>query len=335
MIGVCDLSFVFWEEWRSIVSQLGELLRITREEQGLTLEEVSEAIRIRRHLLEALEEDNFAAFPSPVITRGLIRNYAKYLKLDPIEALTLYDGNGIVPVKGQRLTPNGIEFMNLAMSPRPLITWDVVIVVLLVLAVIGGAGYVAYSTLIQPPLTPTPTKTPGAAALDEDAALLLPTVTPTPTSTPTPIPPTDTPTPIVYGGVTLELSITQPSWIQIRADDVKVFEGILQPGENRKWTSQRRVAIRAGNAGGVEVTVNGTYYGLMGAEGQVVDQVWEKVDDPSLLTPQPDQTNEAEVTNTLPPTETLVPIEGLTPLPLESVPTEETPPPPESTPQGQ
>lgn len=317
------------------MSQLGELLRITREEQGLTLEEVSEAIRIRRHLLEALEEDNFEAFPSPVITRGLIRNYAKYLKLDPIEALTLYDGNGIVPVKGQRLTPNGIEFMNLTMAPRPFITWDVVIMVLLVLVVVSGAGYVAYTTVIQPPPTPTPTKTPVVTALDEDAALLLPTVTPTPTSTSTPIPPTDTPTPIVYGGVTVELLITQPSWVQILADDVKVFEGILQPGENRNWTGLRRVAIRAGNAGGVEVVVNGTNYGLMGAEGQVVDQVWEKVDDPSLLTPQPDQTDEADVTNTLLPTETPILAEGETPLPLESVPTEETPLPLESTPQGQ
>jgi transcriptional regulator with XRE-family HTH domain len=315
------------------VSQLGELLRITREEQGLTLEEVSEAIRIRRYLLEALEEDNFEVFPSPVITRGLIRNYAKYLKLDPIEALTLYDGNGIVPVKGQRLTPKGIEFMNLAMAPRPLITWDVVIGVLLFLVVVGGAGYVAYTTVIRPQITPTPTKTPVVTSLDEEAAFLLPTVTPTPTNTATPIPPTDTPTPIVYGGVTVELLITQPSWIQILADEVKVFEGILQPGENRSWTGLRRVAIRAGNAGGVEVIVNGTHYGLMGAEGQVVDQVWEKVDDPSLLTPQPDRTDEADVTNTLPPTETPVPVEGETPLPLESVPTEEvTPLPLESTP---
>jgi transcriptional regulator with XRE-family HTH domain len=308
------------------VSQLGELFRATREEQGLTLEEVSEAIRIRRHLLEALEEDNFDMFPSPVITRGLIRNYAKYLKLDPIEALTLYDGNGIVPVKGQRLTPKGIEFMNLAMAPRPLIAWDFIILVLISLVVISGAGYVAYTTVIQPGVTPTPTKTPVATGPDEDAAFLLPTVTPTPTHTPTPIPPTDTPTPIVYGGVTVELLIKQPSWIQILADDVKVFEGILQPGENRSWTGLRRVAIRAGNAGGVEVVVNGTYYGLMGVEGQVVDQVWEKVDNPPLLTPQPDQTDEADVTNTLPPTETLVPAEGETPLPLESAPTEEATP---------
>ncbi|MCL4300692.1 MAG: DUF4115 domain-containing protein [Anaerolineae bacterium] len=301
------------------MTRLGELLKGAREEQGLTLEQVEEAIHIRRHVLEALEGNELKKFPSPVITRGLIRNYAKYLNLDPIEALTLYDGNGIVPVKGQRLTPNGIEFMNLSMAPRPFISWDFIIGMLLFLGVIGGFGYITYTTVIQPGLTPTPTKTPSAAGLGEDAALLLPTVTPLPTSTPTPLPPTDTPTPIIYGGVTVELQLKQPSWIQILVDDVKTFEGILQPGESKNWTGQRRVAIRAGNAGGVEVIVNGINRGVMGGEGQVVDQIWEKVDDPSALTPQPDPANSLSPTATPP-----APPGSETPLPLESAP--QTPP---------
>ncbi len=307
------------------MTTLGEVLKVAREDQGLALEDIEAAIHIRLHLLEALEEDNFKEFPSPVITRGLIRNYARYLNLDPIEALTLYDGNGVVPVKGQRLTPDGIEFMNLSMAPRPLINWDFIIAAVLFLLVIGGAGYLAYGVIIQPAgITPTPTKTPQAEGLGQDAALPLPTVTPLPTDTPTPPPPTDTPTPIIYGGVTVELAIQQPSWIQILVDDVEVFEGVLQPGERRDWTGQRRVAIRAGNAGGVEVIVNGISRGLMGAEGQVVDQIWEKVDDPSVLTPEAGQTDEAD---TLTPTETPTPTgEGEMPLPLESV--------PESTPEG-
>ena len=304
------------------MTRLGEMLKAAREEQGMTLEQVEEDIHIRCHLLEALEENNLKKFPSPVVTRGLIRNYAKYLNLDPIEALTLYDGNGVVPVKGQRLTPNGIEFMNLSMAPRPIISWDLIIGLLLFLLVIGGFGYLTYTTVIQPSLTPTPTKTSEASGLSEDAALLLPTVTPLPTHTPTPLPPTDTPTPVIYGGVNIELQIKQPSWIQILVDDVKAFEGILQPGESHNWTGQHRVAIRAGNAGGVEVIVNGINRGVMGGEGQVVDQIWEKVDDPSLLTPQPNQTAELGAANSLPSTETPLPTsaEGEAPLPLESAP---------------
>lgn len=296
------------------MARLGDTLKAAREEQGFSLDEVEEAIHIRRHVLESLEKNEFKKFASPVIIRGLIRNYSKFLNLDPIEALTLYDGNGVVPVKGQRLTPNGIEFMNLSMAPRPIISWDFVFGILLFLLVIGGFGYVAYTTVIQPSLTPTPTKTPGPGGLDDDAALLLPTVTPLPTNTPTPLPPTETPTPIIYGGVTVELQIKQPSWIQILVDDAKAFEGILQPGESKNWTGQRRVAIRAGNAGGVEVIVNGINRGFMGGEGQVVDQIWEKVDDPSVLTPQPGQTT---TTNATPPATPA----GEAPLPLESAPT--------------
>lgn len=295
------------------MANLGEILKTAREEQGLTLAEVESATHIRQHLLQAMETDNFKQFPSPIVARGLIRNYAKFLKLDPLEALTLYDGNGLVPIRGQRLTSDGIEFMNLTMAPRPLLNWELVIGAFLFLLVVGGAGYLAYGALIAPGITPTPTKTPDPQALDEDAALLLPTVTPLPTDTPTPPLPTDTPTPIVYGGVTVELAISQPSWIQILADDAKVFEGVLQPGERQSWTGQRRVAIRAGNAGGVEVIVNGLSRGVMGAEGQVVDQIWEKVDNPATLTPQPGETAAPPGTETPTPEE-----EGL--LPLESAP---------------
>ena len=266
------------------MTQLGELLRAAREEQNLTLQDVEQAIHIRLHLLEALEDSNFQAFPSPIVTRGLIRNYAKYLNVDPIQALTLYDGNGHIPVKGQRLTPNGIEFMNVSMTSRRYVNWEFVIGAFILILVVGTGGYLVYNGSVgQAIATATPTKTPRATGVSEDAALLLPTVTPPPTNTPTPIPSTDTPTPVVFTGVTVELIIRQPSWVQILADDVKVFEGILQPDTRQSWNGERRVAIRAGNGGGVEVVVNGVSRGLMGPEGQVVDQIWEKVDQPSGL----------------------------------------------------
>ncbi len=312
------------------MAQLGEMLKQAREERGLSLDEVEKATHIRRQFLEALEENNLKAMPSPVAARGFIRNYADYLGLDPIEALTLFDGKGRVPVKGQRLTPDGIEFMNLSMSSRSAFSWELLIGVALLLVVLGGVGYMAYGNIAQASVTATPTKTPLAAGLTDDSALILPTVTPLPTGTATPIPPTDTPTPVVYAGVQVELVIQQSSWVQILADDVKVFEGILQPGNSESWSGQRRVAIRAGNGGGVEVIVNGVSRGLMGAEGQVVDQIWEKVEDPNAApppavgspTPPPEASNTPDILQEPPPTPapTPTPAEGEQPLPLESAP---------------
>lgn len=289
------------------MAHLGEMLKATREEQGLTLEAVAQATHIRLSFLEALEENNVKAFPSPVVARGLIRNYAKHLSLDPIEALTLYDGNGHVPVKGQRLTPDGIQFMDLSMTSRSFINWEFLIGLVLGFAIIGGGVYfyLFYPSILQTgTVQATPTKTPRATGISEDSALLLPTITPLPTNTATPIPPTNTPTPVIYTGVNVELVIKAPSWIQILADDAKVFEGVLQIGENPNWNGQNRVAIRAGNGGGVEVIVNGVNRGLMGAEGQVVDQLWEKVDSPSGAVPP---TVPATVFAEPPPTVTVTP----------------------------
>ena len=315
------------------MAQLGETLKQEREAQGITMDDVERDTHIQRQYLEALENNNFKLFASPVMARGMIRNYAKYLNLDPIEALTLYDGNGLVPVKGQRLTPNGIEFMDLAMSPRPMVNWELLFGVFLFLAVLGAGGYLFYGNFSQPSVTATATKTPMAEGITDESALLLPTVTPLPTNSPTPPPSTETPTPTIYAGVTVELVIKQPSWVQILSDDIKVFEGILQAGETNSWSGQRRVAIRAGNGGGVEVFVNGTSRGLMGPEGQVVDQIWEKVEDGQVPPPQPTPLLEPQETPTLdvlnepPPTPFPTPEEGAEnqaegeqPLPLEDAP---------------
>ncbi len=312
------------------MTQLGETLKQAREAQGITLEDVERDTHIQRQYLEALENNDFKIFASPVMARGMIRNYAKYLNLDPIEALTLYDGNGVVPVKGQRLTPNGIEFMDLGMAPRPIINWELLFGIFLFLAVLGAGAYLFYGNISQLSVIATATKTPMAEGITDESALLLPTVTPLPTNSPTPPPPTDTPTPTIYAGVTVELVIKQASWVQILSDDVKVFEGILQPGETNTWTGQRRVAIRAGNGGGVEVFVNGTSRGLMGAEGQVVDQIWEKVEEGQAPPPQPtvlsepEETPTADILNEPPPTPFPTPeggaenqAEGEQPLPLE------------------
>lgn len=274
------------------MSSLGELLKAARQEKGFTLENVEEAIRIRVHLLEAMESNSFSVFPSPAIARGLIRNYAKFLGIDPIEALTLYDGKGIMPVKGQRVTDSGVEFKDLSMAPKP-IPWDIMLVSVVIATVFGAFSVFIYRQFWQTDnlttifaLEPT-AETIDPVDLEIDQAFELDTPTPLPTNTPTPVPPTSTPTPIVYRGVTVELILREESWIQILVDNIKQFEGIMQAGDGNSWSGENQVSIRAGNAGGVEVIVNGINRGLMGESGKVREQLWRKVEDAAVPPIQP------------------------------------------------
>lgn len=61
--------------------QLGALLREERERRGLSLDDVSEKIKISRTCLAAIEEGNEGGLPHPVYAKGFIKNYATLLGL--------------------------------------------------------------------------------------------------------------------------------------------------------------------------------------------------------------------------------------------------------------
>src|SRR5579862_7758058 len=67
---------------------LGERIRATREARGLSLSDVAEQIRIRSVYLAAIEDQNWSAIGAPVYVRGFLRTYARYLGLDPEEAVS-------------------------------------------------------------------------------------------------------------------------------------------------------------------------------------------------------------------------------------------------------
>lgn len=73
------------------MSRYGEMLREAREDRGLSLAEAERGTKIRQRYLSAMEDDHLSALPSPVYTRGFLRNYALYLQLDADEVLDLYD----------------------------------------------------------------------------------------------------------------------------------------------------------------------------------------------------------------------------------------------------
>jgi len=73
------------------MSSVGAYLRGLREQQGLSIDELSRATRVLHHYLEALESDDMASLPAPVFTKGFIRAYCQAIGADPEEALQLYD----------------------------------------------------------------------------------------------------------------------------------------------------------------------------------------------------------------------------------------------------
>jgi cytoskeletal protein RodZ len=327
------------------MGDLGQLLRETREQKGVSLEEVEEATHIRRKFLQALEEGNFGALPAETYVKGFLRTYAMYLELDPEEVMALYEGQ---EDKGKTALPQPGFFqpMDISMTTPSWLTPDLAIgalltVVLLVFGCWATWHYLpptirtqalfwqatatatppptatATTSAILPSATPTTAPTTTPTVTSTTAPTSVPTATPTtaptststtmPTATPTPPPtgevvveptstststsvptatptsiPTATPTsiptntlaPSVSSGVEVELNIVEYAWLRILVDGEQVFAGSLEAGTTQTWQGQESVALRCGNAGGVEAIVNGESLGLLGERGQVVDFEW-------------------------------------------------------------
>lgn len=73
------------------MDELGHILREARETKGLTLQEVQGQTRISTRYLEALENGDYDRLPTPVHVRGFLRNYARFLGLDPDPLLDRYE----------------------------------------------------------------------------------------------------------------------------------------------------------------------------------------------------------------------------------------------------
>lgn len=73
-----------------LMDELGHILREARETKGYTLAEVQDQTRISMRFLEALEAGEYDVLPTAVHVRGFLRNYARFLGLDPEPLLNRY-----------------------------------------------------------------------------------------------------------------------------------------------------------------------------------------------------------------------------------------------------
>ena len=75
---------------------IGEVLRLARINQGLSLEELQEKTEIQLHFLEAMEADDFDQLPSTFYARSFLRKYAWAVELDERIILDAYDSGSMI-----------------------------------------------------------------------------------------------------------------------------------------------------------------------------------------------------------------------------------------------
>lgn len=85
---------------------IGERLEEARKSKGLTIREVAEATKIRGDFLMSMEGNNFDLGLPSIYVRGFLRNYSRYLKLDPHKILTDFDAHQLGKLSSTGVTPS-------------------------------------------------------------------------------------------------------------------------------------------------------------------------------------------------------------------------------------
>ncbi len=77
----------------------GKTLQSQREAMGWSVEQVADQLKLAPRQILALEAGNYAALPSPAVTRGFVRAYAKLLRIDAAPLVAMIEMN--MPAEAQ------------------------------------------------------------------------------------------------------------------------------------------------------------------------------------------------------------------------------------------
>lgn len=258
-------------------TSLGGYLRALREAKGSSLEDMARSTRVGIRHLEALEEERLADLPSPVFVRGFIRAYCGFLREAPEEALGHYEA-----LAGERAAAQAANA-----PPRPRTTWanSSVLVGLALLVILGIALIVINLTVKRTGGTsvaapkmevsvPVPSSIPAPSAA---APVTPPGEAPRPAAAPPAATPAPPPAPAVVksspGPQRLLIKAVEPTWIRVQPDEGRATEELLPAGASREWSAERRFLVTIGNAGGVELALNGKVLPPLGPKGTVIQRL--------------------------------------------------------------
>lgn len=259
------------------LKEISAYLKQLRQEQAISLEEISTRTYIPMRVLRAIEGLEIDQLPEPVFVKGFIRRYADALGVDGIALSQEFPISSQSPAVEEHATEMAPE-VPLPQRPRKEGKFPTKVAALIVgaVAIVGGIAYAASQVrVVQPRVTSEPQALPSEPSQSPPAPSVsvppAPTVQKPPTS-PNPVAsPTPTPASTASSGSPLEItvSLAEPSWMQVTIDGQSAFEGVLEKGTQRTWKAKERLVVTAGNAGGVRVALNKGEAKLMGQPGEV------------------------------------------------------------------
>jgi cytoskeleton protein RodZ len=283
---------------------IGQALRQRREERSLTPEQAAYQCKVPLRLLQILEADDYHLVPDPAYLTRLLHEYARLLAMDQPaleaefrEAIRRPPGASLAAV-GPPAPPPAIPWKQLLWTAAAILVVTPLVFIALSLASKRAAEHPAPAPVVERPIEEqTPTEEPASAEGNGTALadrLLgwhseIPEAGVTGPNQESPEPPPAAAEPVGPaqgapaasapagdsrpGRFLLTARAVELTWIAVRADEGKDRQILLQKGQSAIFAAEAGFEITLGNAGGVDLSLNGEPIPPLGKSGQVVRKV--------------------------------------------------------------
>lgn len=243
----------------------GVRLKKIRLEKGLSLEEAHKRTKIHLNILKAIEEDNLVNL-NPTYLKGFLKIYCKFLGVDVSEFISGYK----LPeqktqldskIKEEKLKPSAKRMVNLMPRINLKVFFLFIAIIAGIILVMNIKKIFAKRSLnlrsISSAKKDTKELKPGQKAAKS-------------VSKDTPLQKSQIPASAV---IRLGIRARDNCFVSLKADGKSVFQGILKKGRFESWQAKDKIELSLGNAGVVDLEVNGKLISNLGKKGQALRNI--------------------------------------------------------------
>ncbi|MDD4953706.1 MAG: DUF4115 domain-containing protein [Candidatus Omnitrophica bacterium] len=263
------------------IESSGSRIKKIRLEKGLTLEEAHKKTKIHMNILEALEGDGLTNL-SPIYLKSFLKIYCQFLGVDPKDYITDYkEARKEIRTKEEASVPakplepvssikkgafSGFDFFDLIRKSKRYLVF-VLIIIFAWMAVVNLGKFISHRRKATVAQKQAPVNRPEVVKPRARKAVA-PKAKAKSRGLPVSAPRKET-----VSGIRLGIKTRENCWISLKVDGRVVFQRILEKGRFESWQAKDKIELSLGNAGAVELEVNGQLFSNLGRRGQALKNI--------------------------------------------------------------
>jgi len=264
----------------------GAKLKKIRQEKGLSLEEAQKKTKIHLNILKAIEGDGLTNL-SPIYLKGFLKIYCKFLGVEPNDYISDYKAQPqtqainakAVPDKSRTQNKSAVfiktasKTLGLLYTVAKKFKMAFIFILIFALVMVGLFNLGKFISSKRKAHSRQNKSFPVMSAKADFKKGPVLQKTKNITAKPKPASSETKPLKETSQGIRLGIRTHENCWINLKVDGKVVFQRVLERGRFENWQAKDKIELSLGNAGAVELEVNGQLFSNLGRKGQALKNI--------------------------------------------------------------